>query len=131
MAGKTADMHFINDGLGKRVVKGRVAGPIIAAGIGHHTFHGAGGVIARLGRGPAAVILGDDYSPAIRVKQHFLTIKTETLLRLKGTVDAIAIDLAGFESRYKNVPVVESPVLVGVERDDPDRLRIVHSFEQQ
>src|SRR5262249_18938827 len=68
MAGKTANVHFINDGAGRGQIQWLVTFPIVCRWIDYHDFHGRRGVRTWPSCGLTVVILGNDYTAAVRVK---------------------------------------------------------------
>ena len=122
MAGKAAHVKLVDHGLGERALERQVAFPVIAAGIGHDTFHRRRRIVAGPARGFSIVVFGDRDGETIRVEKNLLAIEPKTAFRREWSMGAIAINLARLEVRDKDMPVVIGAVSVGIERDDLCRL---------
>ncbi len=131
MAGKPAHVHLIHDGSGGRSLERRIAFPIVRLHIHDHALHGGCAIVSRLGCGDAAVLLRHRHSPAIGIEQDLLMVKSQSSLRLKRPVCAIAVDLARSKPRDEDMPIVVRPVSPGVEGNDGGRFGIIRVIEQQ
>ena len=129
MAGKSADVHFVDDGLDKRTPERNISLPVIDPGICHHALHRGRAIIAWPGRGDAAVSVRHRHGLAIGIEKDLVVIKSQSSLRLEWTVCAVPVDLSRLKTGDENMPVVIRSVLPGIEGDNVGRLRIIHMIE--
>ena len=123
MAGEAAHMKLVDHGLGEGPLERQIPFPVIAAGIGHDTFHRHRRVVAGPACGSAVVGFGDRYGETIRIEKNLLAIEPKTTFRRQWPMGSVGINLARFEIRDKDMPVVIGAVPVSIERDDLCRLR--------
>ena len=117
VAGKTADMHFVYDGLGRRSLERCVSFPIVSTRIGHNALNRRFCVVAFDSSCVATVILWNNRATSIRIDEDFGGIKAHSIRWIEGAPNSISVDLSCFHTRYENVPIVICPVGCGIDRD--------------
>ena len=68
--------------------------PVVSARIDDHALHRRRGVVARLLRRLAVVVLRNDHAPAVRVEQDFGRIEPQSALGGRRSLDPVAIKLS-------------------------------------
>ena len=117
MSRESADVHFVQDRFGKWSTRGRVALPIIDAGIDHYALQCRRGVVSlALGRITAARRRSRD-AFAVWVQQHFVTVETHALVGIMRSIGAERVDLSWPDPGDKSMPVVIGPLNVRVQLD--------------
>ena len=130
MAGEAAHVHLVNDGPGGRPVQGRVAFPIVGAGIDDDAFHGRRRVIALDARRFTAIVLGNNHAAAIGIQENLVGIKPHSARRIERPLDAIAIELPGLHIRDEYVPVMVGAVRRRVDRNHARGHSVVFAVEE-
>src|SRR5271170_8441 len=130
MAGKTSNVHFIDDRLSEKTVDRLVFLPIKEREICYDTLHRSRSIITGdTGCGPA-VIVSNRNSFAVRIDQDFLRIEALTGCRITRAVSPIPIQLARFDSGKKNMPVVRGAISNRIEGDGLGGNTIVSVVEE-
>ncbi len=119
MSREACHVHFVDRGAGIGVPQRAIPLPVVTARIRDHALHRLRRVVARLGRRRAIVGVGHGDRPAVRVKQHFLRIESESPRRLERPMRPVSVDLAGSHLRNGHMPVMVSAVPVRVEGNYP------------
>src|SRR5260370_32311984 len=91
MSSEASHVHFINDRAREWPFKRCVTFPIICVRIHHDALHGSRRVLIVVANSVAAVVLRNNYTSALWIEEHFDGIKTQTVLRVPGSMHAIAI----------------------------------------
>src|SRR6516164_11702562 len=94
--------------------------------VSNHTLYGTGAVIARFTRGCTAVVRRLCNRPAIRIEQHLLEIETKPMLRSKGPLYSVAVNLSCPDPWHEDVPIMMTVIHIGIERDCSRRAGVVH-----
>jgi hypothetical protein len=124
-------MQFVNYGLGEGPLEWQIAFPIIAAGIGHDTFHRHRRVVAGPAYGSTVVGFWDRHGKTIRVEQKLGAVEPKTTFQRKRSLGTVAINLPGLQTRDEDMPVMVGAMSARIERNDLCRLRGILSIEQQ
>ena len=131
MAGEAAHVHFVDDCVVKRAPQGPVAFPVVGARIDDDALHGVGAILhAILGRQLPVIRVVYD-RPRIGIEQHFGCVEAMSLLVRKGSVEPIAVELPGLESRHKDVPVGAGAIGLRIQLKDSSRRGRVRLIEEQ
>jgi hypothetical protein len=131
MAGKAADMHFIDDGSRRRQAQRCVALPVVSRGIHYHALHRRRTVVASLAGGSATVAARNNDSAAVWVEEQLCRIESHAVRGILWPLDVIAIDLAKGHARNEYVPVVVCAVRDSVDADCARGLGVVQVTEEQ
>jgi len=67
-------------------------------------------------------MLADGNALSVRVNQHFVAVKAIAVVRLTRTIDAISVELSGYDAGHKDMPVMRSTVDLRTELYDSVRL---------
>src|ERR1051325_9340085 len=110
---KSRDVHFINNGPGRRMARRAIIFPIVFARIHYDAFH------RRCGR--------DSNAAPVGVNESIRCIKAKSVRRIGWAVGAISINLPAAGVRYELMPVVIGPI----ERNYFRRLRLISAVEKQ
>ena len=123
-------MRLVDDGLIHGSVQGAVAIPVIIMRIDDDTAHGGREIVIRttgIGSIPEAIRI----APGIRINQHLVTvIAISSSMYIRKTVNPIGIMDAGLDSSHVDVPEMEGLVLVRVQLNGMDWLRVIVLVEQ-
>src|ERR1700681_3171763 len=79
----------------------------------------------------ATVVLRNNDASSIWIEEQFGGVKTQPVLWVPWSVHAIAINLAGAQARYENVPVIVGTVRRGIKRNHASRVCIVFPVKKQ
>ena len=130
MLGEASHVHLVNDGLGGRPAKRRVAFPIVSLRIDDHALHRGRSVVTFAARGFAGVIPGNGDAAAVRIQEDFGGIKAHAAGGIVRPLDAVAIKLSRLNAGYECVPVVVSSVGRRINRDHARRLGVIFAIEK-
>src|SRR5215510_14800766 len=131
MARETANMHFVDHGLGEGSLEWHVPFPVVGTWIGHHALHRLGGIVAGAERCSAVVSIRYRHREAVRIEEDLFAVEKLPLLRRKRPVCTVCVDLARPAIRHERVPVVVGSMTVGSERNDPRGLWSILPIEKQ
>src|SRR5215208_4817968 len=119
MTCEAAEVHLVNDCLGKRSAERDITLPIISSRVRDDAFQRRRHVIARLASCVPIAGLRPGDAPGIWIEQHLLRIEPEPFCRVERPSHAIPIDLSRSDARHEHVPVMVCAVVPRVELYDP------------
>src|SRR4051794_29451524 len=119
MTCEAAEVHLVNDRLGKRSPERDIALPIISSRVRDDAFQRRRHVIAGLASCVSITDLRPGDAPSIWIEQHLLRIEPEPSCRVERPCHAISIDLSRSDARHEHVPVMVCAVLPRIEFYDP------------
>src|SRR5262249_44598407 len=131
MACKPPHVHLVNDGPCGWPVQWLVPLPVVRAGVHHSTLHCAGNVVPCATGGTSAVAFWEHDRTRIWVKQELRWGEPVTETRIEWSVNRVAVNLAGFDSGDKVVPIVIGPIVYGIESNLACRSGIILPVEEQ
>src|SRR6516164_3349697 len=94
MPGEPADMHLVNDRLGKRPTEGYVALPIITARVDDDAHQRRSSVVPRTSRGLSAAACGPGNALPVRVEQWLAGVVAECTLGIERSDATVGVDMA-------------------------------------
>src|SRR3954449_2546421 len=115
MTCEAADVHLVNDRLGKRSAERRITLPIISSRVRDDAFQRRRHVIAGLASCVPIADLRPGDALGIWIEQHLLRIEPEPSSRVERPCHAIPIDLSRSDARHEYVPVMVCTVHPRVE----------------
>src|SRR5262249_27463867 len=131
MPGEPADMHLVDDRLGKRPTEGYVALPIIAARVDDDAPQRRSSVVPWTSRGLSAATRGPGNAFPVRVEQCLAGVEAQSSLGIERSGDTVGVELACGAVWHECVPIMVGAVDPRVQINDPRRLWGVYVVEQQ
>jgi hypothetical protein len=131
VASETTHMHFVDDSLRRWPAQRLVAFPIVVGRIDHDALHRGCDIGAGLAGGVATVVIRNNHATTVGVEKDLGGIEAHAVGGVPWPFDAIAVDLACFNTRDGHVPVVPGAIGGGVDMDYTLGLRVIDIIEKQ